>query len=204
MYTLIFFISPFFLWPRLCPSGLAGYCLMHQNLWNSVAQTRSHCITCKLLAMQNLINHCPLHQSPEWLVGTLKLGKHCSPVHVCSRTHTELFLCSLTDQAKLLWAEGQLTLLLTPLGSLFLTLSLVFILFLSSTATHSSVLAWRIPWTEEPGGLQSTESERVRHDWARTHAQSTSSQGLGSQSVRHNGAHAHTHTHRAPLHKAWG
>ena len=31
-------------------------------------------------------------------------------------------------------------------------------------ATHSSVLAWRIPWTEEPGGLQSMESQRVRHD----------------------------------------
>ena len=31
-------------------------------------------------------------------------------------------------------------------------------------ATHSSVLAWRIPWTEEPGGLQSIASQRVRHD----------------------------------------
>ena len=31
-------------------------------------------------------------------------------------------------------------------------------------ATHCSVLAWRIPWTEEPGGLQSTGSQRVRHD----------------------------------------
>ena len=30
-------------------------------------------------------------------------------------------------------------------------------------ATHSGILAWRIPWTEEPGGLQSTESQRVRH-----------------------------------------
>ena len=30
--------------------------------------------------------------------------------------------------------------------------------------THSSVLAWRIPWTEEPGGLQSTGSLRVEHD----------------------------------------
>ena len=29
---------------------------------------------------------------------------------------------------------------------------------------HSSTLAWRIPWTEEPGGLQSTGSQRVRHD----------------------------------------
>ena len=31
-------------------------------------------------------------------------------------------------------------------------------------ATHSSTLAWRIPWTEEPGRLQSTGSQRVRHD----------------------------------------
>ena len=31
-------------------------------------------------------------------------------------------------------------------------------------ATHSSILAWRIPWTEEPDGLQSMGSQRVRHD----------------------------------------
>ena len=31
-------------------------------------------------------------------------------------------------------------------------------------ATHSTILAWRIPWTEEPGGLQSTASQRVRHN----------------------------------------
>ena len=33
-------------------------------------------------------------------------------------------------------------------------------------ATHSSVLAWRIPWTEEPGRLQSVGSQRVGHNWA--------------------------------------
>ena len=33
-------------------------------------------------------------------------------------------------------------------------------------ATHSSTLAWEIPWMEEPGGLQSMGSWRVRHDWA--------------------------------------
>ena len=33
-------------------------------------------------------------------------------------------------------------------------------------ATHSSILAWKIPWTEEPGRLQSMESQRVRYDWA--------------------------------------
>ena len=32
-------------------------------------------------------------------------------------------------------------------------------------ATHSSILAWRIPWTEKPGGLQSFGSQRVRHNW---------------------------------------
>ena len=31
-------------------------------------------------------------------------------------------------------------------------------------ATHSSILAWTIPWTEEPGGLQSMGSKRVRHN----------------------------------------
>ena len=33
-------------------------------------------------------------------------------------------------------------------------------------AFHSSTLAWKIPWTEEPGGLQSTGLQRVGHDWA--------------------------------------
>ena len=35
-------------------------------------------------------------------------------------------------------------------------------------ATHSSILAWEIPWTEEPCGLQSMGSQRVTHDWACT------------------------------------
>ena len=34
------------------------------------------------------------------------------------------------------------------------------------TATHSGILAWRIPWTEEPGRLQSMGPQRVRHSWA--------------------------------------
>ena len=35
-----------------------------------------------------------------------------------------------------------------------------------SMATHSSILAWEIPWTEEPGGLESMRSQRVGHDWS--------------------------------------
>ena len=36
-------------------------------------------------------------------------------------------------------------------------------------ASHSSISVWRIPWTEEPGGLQSVESKGVGHDWG-THS----------------------------------
>ena len=41
-------------------------------------------------------------------------------------------------------------------------------------ATHSSILAWKIPWTEEPGGLQSTGLQRVGHDRAAEHARTSS------------------------------
>ena len=39
-------------------------------------------------------------------------------------------------------------------------------------ATHSRILAWRIPWREEPGGLQSMGSQRVGHDLATKQQQS--------------------------------
>ena len=40
--------------------------------------------------------------------------------------------------------------------------------------THSSILSWRIPWTEEPGGFQCMGLQRVRHNWAtNTHTQAT-------------------------------
>ena len=43
-------------------------------------------------------------------------------------------------------------------------------------ATHCSTLTWRIPWTKEPGGLQSMGSQRVRHNWGdNTHAHTPTS-----------------------------
>ena len=36
-------------------------------------------------------------------------------------------------------------------------------------ASHSSILAWKVPLTKEPGGLQSTGSQRARHNWMSTH-----------------------------------
>ena len=41
--------------------------------------------------------------------------------------------------------------------------------------THSSILAWRIPWTEDPGRLQSMGSQRVEHDWNDLHTQMSTS-----------------------------
>ena len=41
----------------------------------------------------------------------------------------------------------------------------LYITYLVLMAPHSSTLAWKIPWTEEPGGLQSMGSRRVGHDW---------------------------------------
>ena len=37
-------------------------------------------------------------------------------------------------------------------------------------ATYSNILAWKIPWTEEPGGLQFMWSQRIRHNWATEYA----------------------------------
>ena len=48
-------------------------------------------------------------------------------------------------------------------------------------ATHSSVLAWRIPWTEEPGGLQSMASQRVGHDLVMFTTTAASIKDLGSR-----------------------
>ena len=45
-------------------------------------------------------------------------------------------------------------------------------------ATHSSILTWRISWTEEPGRLQSVGSQRVRHDWATNNLTFTETKGL--------------------------
>ena len=47
-------------------------------------------------------------------------------------------------------------------------------------ATQSSILAWRIPWKEEPGGLQSMGSQRVRHDLATKHQESIDNQNEGN------------------------
>jgi len=59
-------------------------------------------------------------------------------------------------------------------------------------ATHSSILAWRIPWTEEPGGLQSMGWKRVRHNRA-THTHTHTHTQYTARTVN-----AHCHYHNMP------
>ena len=47
-------------------------------------------------------------------------------------------------------------------------------------APHSSTLAWKLPWTEEPGKLQSMGSRRVRHDWTTSLSLSCTGEGNGN------------------------
>ena len=56
-------------------------------------------------------------------------------------------------------------------------------------AIHSSILAWRIPGTEEPDGLQSMGSQRVRHD------RHDLADGLTILMLKIKATHTHTHTH---------
>ena len=77
-------------------------------------------------------------------------------------------------------------------------------------ATHSRILAWKIPWTEEPRRLQSMGSPRVRHDWMTKHActvlhrvqyfyfkpRMSRSKGKSSSDTAGIAKHTHTHTHQ--------
>ena len=67
-------------------------------------------------------------------------------------------------------------------------------------AIHSSILAWKIPWTEEPSGLQSMELQKVRHDWALTQAHTPYTCLLGSSWRSNETMHVETLApHRVPI-----
>ena len=61
---------------------------------------------------------------------------------------------------------SRLVIAFLPSSKCFLKIGLQLASAEKAMATHSSPLAWKIPWTEEPGVLQSMGSQRVRHDWA--------------------------------------
>ena len=64
------------------------------------------------------------------------------------------------------WILYPLSHLGSPLLFILFTCAFLFILILEmEMAIHSNILAWKIPWIEEPGGLQSMGSQRVRYNW---------------------------------------
>ena len=65
------------------------------------------------------------------------------------------------------------------------------------TVTHSSILTWEIPWTEEPGRLQSVGSQRVRHN-LETEQQQQQTQKTKQCAYMHTHTHTHTHFCAAP------
>ena len=111
----------------------------------AVARERSRSTTCRTFPNQGL-NSCPLH----WLTDSYPLYHQGSPkgFKVCSWHLAPRIKHLPAMQETRVWSLGWED----PLEK--------------EMATHSSILAWRIPWTEEPGGLQSTGSQRARHDWA--------------------------------------
>ena len=87
---------------------------------------------------------CCLASSPAWLFQTLSRPFHVSMgASLVAQTAKNLPAMQVTQVQSLGWED--------PLGK--------------EMATHSNTLAWRIPWTEEPGGLPSIGSKRVGHDW---------------------------------------
>ena len=85
----------------------------------------------------------------------LENSKDCI-VHGLTKSQTWLSLS--------LYRFHTILLIIKTSGGTFLVVQLLRL----HTAAHSSIFAWRIPWTEEPGGLQSIGSQRVRHDWSDT------------------------------------
>ena len=72
----------------------------------------------------------------------------------------------LTGIVKSVWKQNQFILSLKVSIHFFHTLTILHIYREKAMAPHSSTLAWKISWVEEPGRLQSMGSRRVGHDWA--------------------------------------
>ena len=104
-----------------------------------------------------------------WNIGSYQYKLIC-PFHMCMYEYVYV-----------------LSLLLSFWSSCFLLLRT---LLEKEMATHFSILAWKIPWTEEPGGLQSKGLQRVKHDWVTGHQQQQ------AFNIRHSAqAHQYTNAH---------
>ena len=121
-----------------------------------------------ILCKTHLTSHARMSGSrwvitPSWLSGSWRSFLYHSSVYSC-----HLFLvssASLRSIPFLSFIEPIFAWNIPLVSVLFFKKSLVFPILEKEMATHSSVLAWRIPGKGEPGGLPSLGSHRIKHDW---------------------------------------
>ena len=99
--------------------------------------------------------------------GSLKARRRPSPGHKSISTLILYILASRTVRKKcLLFKPPRLWCFVIAAKEDYYITTCLYSSFGEGDGTHSSTLAWKIPWMEEPGGLQSMGSRRVGHDWA--------------------------------------
>ena len=104
----------------------------------------------RLNTLTHLDKHYQEQQKSTCLAWRKKAGINLSMIRTCTRASlvAQRLKCLPAMRETRVWSLGQ---------EAFLE---------KEIATHSSIPAWRIPWREEPGRLQSMGSQRVRHHWA--------------------------------------
>ena len=128
---------------KSCPSGLGCHYLL-QGIFSSQG-SNPHLLHCRwiLLLLSHLRSpHTPLGNPPPTHTHEILLSYNKNEGFPVAQTVKNLPAMPETQVQSLGWED--------PLEN--------------ESATHSSILDWRIPWTEEPGRLQSTGSQRATHD----------------------------------------
>ena len=95
-----------------------------------------------------------------WVLQFWEISLYCLFYYLFSLIH-HIFLLEAED-----WTFGILSLILSLIYCCLFTFTFHFHAVEKEMATHSSILAWRIPGTGEPGGMPSLRSYRVGHDWS--------------------------------------
>ena len=115
------------------------------SLWCMLSSGLERSWICSFPSLSKLHTARPQRASEQTVVPFPDGRQSClySPAQVRDRPLQDVKCGRLTESAAELWNWG-----------------------LPSCSLHSSILAWRILWTEEPGGLPSMGSHRVRHDWS--------------------------------------
>ena len=118
--------------------------------WGAIAFSNSYSAIKRIRGLQNLV-FTVYFNTPQF--GSQRRQWHPTPVLLPGKSHGQTSLVGCSPWVAKSWIRLR-----------DFTFTFYFHALEKEMATHSSVLAWRIPGTEEPGGLLSMRSHRVRHD----------------------------------------